>query len=111
MDETLILAIVSIVTLGLLGGLAVWRTSGDTRQAITEGGRISLRNAIANPALSTAIEARLTALPPAILDSVNRVLDVFDPLTDATVDTLDNDTKQWLKNLTDSNPDTGAITS
>lgn len=109
MDDTLILALVSILTIGLMALYTAYRASGDTREAIKQGGRATVRSAIGNPVLSATLEERANHLPAPLRNGISTILDVYDPIAEATEDDLDDKTKQWIKNLLDNDPSTGAV--
>jgi hypothetical protein len=107
MDETLILAIVGIATVGIMAIVQVIRNSGDIREAIRTGAEVGARNVISNPIVTARIEERLNHLPAPLREGISRIVDVYDP--NHTENTLDNDTKQWIKNVLDNDASTGAI--
>ncbi len=109
MTESTIIAIVGIIAISLMGAFAVYRVSGDARETAKEFGKLAIRNTISNSDISTVIEEGLQRLPKPLLDSINSLVDVFNPTTESTISTLDNDTQLWIKNMTDGDLTTGAV--
>lgn len=100
-----LVSIISILAMALVSGIAVWRKRGDIQAGATQ----SIRDIIGNEALSTSVEARLSAIPVNNRNAIIEFVEMASPLTDTT--TISKDAAQWIQNMLDGNVATGAIAS
>jgi hypothetical protein len=99
-----LIPVISILAMALVSGIVAWRKGGDIQAGATK----STYGIIGNETLSTTVETRLSAIPQDKRDFVLQFIDMVTPITDTNV--VSKDAAQWMKNMLDGNPQTGAIT-
>lgn len=103
----------AFVTVGVmaLGAVYVAVSSGKSvSEAARAGGESAVRGIITNKEISAWGEARLNYVPTSIRKALLSIVDVFDPATASSTSDLDDKTLDWIRNLADGDPNTGAVT-
>lgn len=102
-------AFVTVAVMALGAVYAAVSSGKSVADAARAGGESAARGIITNKAIAEWSESRLNHVPPSIRRALLGVVDVFDPATAKTEGDLDNKTQQWIRNLLDGNPETGAV--
>lgn len=110
-DVTLVIigAFVSIGVIALGAIFAAVSSGKSVADAARAGGESAVRGIITNNEIAAWSEDRLNHVPPSIRRVILDVVDVFDPATERSESDLDNKTQQWVRNLLDGDPNTGAV--
>lgn len=103
----LISTISSIVAVTVIAGVSVFRSGGTAQAAIKASAEKGVRTLIGNEGLTSTIETRLLSIPQAQRNWLIELVNLASPLTDTS--TISKDAAQWIVNVVDGNPATGAI--
>jgi hypothetical protein len=104
----LITALISILAVSIIAGVAVLSSGGTAKEAVRSGATKGIRGIIGNEQLSATVEARLNAIPQDKREYLLQLIDLATPITDTSQ--ISKDAHQWIRNVLDGNTETGAIT-
>jgi hypothetical protein len=110
--DTTAVIIGAFVTVGVMALGVIFAAVSSGKNAVDAakaGGESAVRGIISNKPISEWGEDRLSHVPASIRNALTAVVDVFDPATARTESDLDNKTQEWIRNLLDGNPETGAV--
>jgi hypothetical protein len=110
--DTTAVIIGAFVTVGVMALGVVFAAVSSGKNAVEAakaGGESAVRGIISNKPISEWGEDRLNHVPASIRNAMTAIVDVFDPATASTQSDLDNKTQEWIRNLLDGNPETGAV--
>lgn len=108
-STTLLAAFVTIaVTVGLMALTSV-RQGQNLVEVVKLSATTGVQGVIGSEGISTSVEAGLSHIPESLRKAMVSIVDVFDPFTATTESNLDNQTQQWIRNVLDANPETGAV--
>jgi hypothetical protein len=104
---TLIMFVIGMGGMVTVSVMSVHNSGGTAKEALKAGAVSGIRGLISNPDLSGTIETRLLAIPEAQRKWVIELVNLASPITSTS--TISADAAQWIKNVMDGNPDTGAV--
>lgn len=106
-------AIIGLIVAVIMSPLMMGIVSVMNGRSIVEAGKLtaagSVQGIISSAEVSQSVETGLNHIPESLRNVLASIVDVFDPLTATTQSDLDNRTQQWIKNMLDADPATGAV--